>query len=541
MPAMAPIPVSPAPAPDPAQFQLDDLLIDGARQQVRRGAELLPVQGLSWQLLWCLVVARGEVVGFDTLMARVWAPALVNEETITQRVKLLRQALGDDGRQPRYVRSVRGRGYQLCQCPRPVPEPMVSTLGAPRWRRSRVWAITAGVALAVAISGWYGGWWRSGDVAVDAALPPLLARARWYAGIGQLDDNRRAVALYREWLARPSAEPGLREEAETGLSHALSAQVCQFNQPFAAAEEALRIADQVLARRPDAATAHAARAYALDCLGRIDGAMAAYRQAIALDPAGRQDAEASLAHLLQVRGQLADALAVNAKLVGAGSTLRLVPLQLARTLELLGETAAAEARLREQFTLLPDHPFVNLAWPQFLARHGRIDAARAALTEAMSRPRHAQLHVLAGELALQAGDQTAAAAAFATAASTKPASWPQTLALVHGLTPLAPAALSARIAAVEQALAQTDHWPDSAIELAVLELAQHDTPAALAALRLAVAAGFRDQAWLATTPLFAPLAGDPGFDAVLALIATQRDLERARIAADPALAHWLVQ
>ena len=55
-----------------------------------------------------------EVVEFDELIEAVWAPAVVGEETVTQRVKLLRQALGDDGRNPRYVRSIRGRGYQLC-------------------------------------------------------------------------------------------------------------------------------------------------------------------------------------------------------------------------------------------------------------------------------------------------------------------------------------------------------------------------------------------------------------------------------------------
>lgn len=56
-------------------------------------------------------------MSFDKLIQSVWAPAMVNEETVTQRVKLLRQALGDDSRNPRYLRSVRGLGYQLCSAP----------------------------------------------------------------------------------------------------------------------------------------------------------------------------------------------------------------------------------------------------------------------------------------------------------------------------------------------------------------------------------------------------------------------------------------
>jgi TolB-like protein len=49
----------------------------------------------------------------DDLLDTVWAPAVVNPETVGQRVKLLRQALGDDPRAPRYVVGVRGRGYRM--------------------------------------------------------------------------------------------------------------------------------------------------------------------------------------------------------------------------------------------------------------------------------------------------------------------------------------------------------------------------------------------------------------------------------------------
>lgn len=109
--------------------QLLDLHIDRASQLVRRGGGVLPVSGLSWRLLDCLLEHGTDVVDFDTLAREVWAPAVVGEDAISQRVKLLRQALGDDSRQPRYVRSVRGRGYQLCAPPQacaPVAPPAAS-------------------------------------------------------------------------------------------------------------------------------------------------------------------------------------------------------------------------------------------------------------------------------------------------------------------------------------------------------------------------------------------------------------------------------
>ena len=108
-----------------------DLHIDRNAQQVRRGNEVLPVNGLSWRLLECLLSHGTDVVSFDSLAQQVWAPAVVGEDAISQRVKLLRQALGDDSRRPRYVRSVRGRGYQLCAPPQPA------TLGGTTLARAR--------------------------------------------------------------------------------------------------------------------------------------------------------------------------------------------------------------------------------------------------------------------------------------------------------------------------------------------------------------------------------------------------------------------
>jgi cytochrome c-type biogenesis protein CcmH/NrfG len=57
----------------------------------------------------------------------------------------------------------------------------------------------------------------------QAATSPLLQRAEYYAGIGQRDDNERAIALYRQRLQQAPEEP----RALLGLSRAYSARVCQ--------------------------------------------------------------------------------------------------------------------------------------------------------------------------------------------------------------------------------------------------------------------------------------------------------------------------
>src|SRR5262249_6013498 len=54
-----------------------------------------------------------EFVSVSSLLERVWPGVIVGPDTLSQRVKLLRAALGDDSKQPKYVAGVRGRGYKL--------------------------------------------------------------------------------------------------------------------------------------------------------------------------------------------------------------------------------------------------------------------------------------------------------------------------------------------------------------------------------------------------------------------------------------------
>lgn len=94
-------------------YSLDDLLVDTGRQSVSRNAESIALPKLSFDLLIALIRSAPNVVSMDELMQQVWPGLVVSPETVSQRVKLLRDALGDDSRAPRYIASLRGRGYQL--------------------------------------------------------------------------------------------------------------------------------------------------------------------------------------------------------------------------------------------------------------------------------------------------------------------------------------------------------------------------------------------------------------------------------------------
>ena len=94
-------------------YLVADLRVDVGQQRVLRADRDINLPNLSFKLLVVLVQAAPNVLSNEVLMARVWPGMIVSPETVNKRVKVLRDALGDDAQEPRYIASVRSRGYRL--------------------------------------------------------------------------------------------------------------------------------------------------------------------------------------------------------------------------------------------------------------------------------------------------------------------------------------------------------------------------------------------------------------------------------------------
>jgi TolB-like protein/DNA-binding winged helix-turn-helix (wHTH) protein len=105
------------------RYQVGDLEIDVARRRVLRGAQALAITGISFDLLMALVRATPGLVSVGELMRLVWPGLVVSPETVSQRVKIVRRALGDDAGQARYIIGERGRGYRLVATVTALAEP----------------------------------------------------------------------------------------------------------------------------------------------------------------------------------------------------------------------------------------------------------------------------------------------------------------------------------------------------------------------------------------------------------------------------------
>jgi TolB-like protein/tetratricopeptide (TPR) repeat protein/DNA-binding winged helix-turn-helix (wHTH) protein len=111
---------SASPTPEPSGYRVGDLVIDMGRQRVTRAGVELPLSQLSFELLLALARAAPNLLSLDQLMERVWPSLVISPETVSQRVKLVRDALADDSAAPRYIAGVRGRGYRMVAPVSPV-------------------------------------------------------------------------------------------------------------------------------------------------------------------------------------------------------------------------------------------------------------------------------------------------------------------------------------------------------------------------------------------------------------------------------------
>lgn len=91
-----------------------DLLVDPDRHEVTRAGQAVPLTRVEFRLLLAILDADGRVLSRDQLLDAVYGHdgTDVLDRTVDVHVGRLRDKLGDDADQPRYVATVRGVGYR---------------------------------------------------------------------------------------------------------------------------------------------------------------------------------------------------------------------------------------------------------------------------------------------------------------------------------------------------------------------------------------------------------------------------------------------
>ena len=519
----------------PALARIDDLTIDFTRRKIFRGKnKVISLSALSFNTLHALVEAAPAPLTAKELIEHAWQGSVVSDDTVTQRIRLLRRALGDDKSEPRYIETIRNSGYRLI----PPVVPMAERPGL----RLRPWAAAILLPLAIAGTAWFidGGEISSPGKLNTATIPTgpvtssdLADSARMLLKQRNPDSLAHAIKLYEQALAEDPDNPDIR----AGLALALSLSVAWYGDRIELAQRAEHLARQALADSVSF-NAEMALGLSLDAQGKLIPALGAYERAVALDPS-HYGARASLAYLLQVKGRLVEALSHNIAAMERAPRGNL-DVQVASCLRLLGFHAVASRWLERADRLDPDSAHAAPVRALDLMARGEIQQAGIVIDRALARGvQQVELFEYKVLLAMQSGDLAGARLALRSAPKSishrRPFEvWQRIIDAAADGAYAAAAKYSNRI---QKDIDDGDTWPGSYLYIAMLEVAAQRNDRAIVALQNLAEAGDRDYLWLEFLPPLLPLHGEPEFRRIVERMRADVEYQREQVLT----AKWLPQ
>lgn len=196
-------------------YAFDDFELDTQLYELRRDGQPCALERQVFDVLAFLVQHHDRVVAKSELLDEIWGSRYVSEATLSSRLMAARKALGDDGRQQRYIKTIHGRGFRFTGRVQEPAAPATSSPPASTSRRDatvagtraadltatpqeiRLCTTSDGVRIAYATSG-------SG--------PPLVKSANW---LSHLEFDWRSP-VWRHWIDELSRDHTLVRYDERG-------------------------------------------------------------------------------------------------------------------------------------------------------------------------------------------------------------------------------------------------------------------------------------------------------------------------------------
>ncbi|HKC14221.1 MAG TPA: transcriptional regulator, partial [Vicinamibacteria bacterium] len=119
------------------RYVFADFVLSPSRRVLLRGPREVSLIPRYFDLLVMLVERRGEAVHRREIFDAVWGDVVVSDGALSQAVRTLRRALGDDPRDPVFIRTLSRHGYRFVfseVVEQPDEEsvlPFAATAGAP--------------------------------------------------------------------------------------------------------------------------------------------------------------------------------------------------------------------------------------------------------------------------------------------------------------------------------------------------------------------------------------------------------------------------
>src|SRR5215204_3656118 len=94
-------------------IRFGDFSLDGAQRRLLRAGQDVYLPPKTFELLLYLVRNSGRVVPTDELLEALWPDVNVVENTLAQRIREIREGLGEAADSARFIKTVPRVGYQF--------------------------------------------------------------------------------------------------------------------------------------------------------------------------------------------------------------------------------------------------------------------------------------------------------------------------------------------------------------------------------------------------------------------------------------------
>jgi len=102
------------------KVQLGDFVVDLQQEKLFSPRVEIKLEPQTFALLRLFITNDKSIISRDEIMANIWQGRQVTDDAVRAVVKKLRQALTDDARNPKYIKTLPLKGYRLITKPEPV-------------------------------------------------------------------------------------------------------------------------------------------------------------------------------------------------------------------------------------------------------------------------------------------------------------------------------------------------------------------------------------------------------------------------------------
>ncbi len=181
------------------RYRFSEFTLSPQRRLLLRDGREVPLIPRYFDLLLLLIERRREAVHRREIFDRAWPDVIVSDSALSQAVRTIRRTLGDDSREPRFIRTVSRHGYQFVH-PEVIEEEDDASVAdrrnaartpqrSGRWRRpTNRWGCDGGSAARFAATGWTG-------ASVGGALAGIAAGAVGGLGLAATPGSTAPIAI----------------------------------------------------------------------------------------------------------------------------------------------------------------------------------------------------------------------------------------------------------------------------------------------------------------------------------------------------------